>query len=641
MMQIRELVLYGYNGKVRHLPFALGKVNIITGRSKSGKSAIGDIIDYCMGGDSCNIADGIVRDNVAWYGLLLQFDNERIFVARKNPDKGQQTTSTSYIEIGEEIEVPESCDFISNTNSSGIEKTLTQRIGISENLNTPPEGQSRLPLAANIRHALYYCFQGQDEIAAKNFLFHRQSDDFVTQAIKDTIPYFLGAINEEALALENERAVLKRRLTIERRRLEENRHLMGGGFERAVKLIGEARQVGLIDSLTQVDYQNHQEVFSLLQDTLNWSPQMVSFGSGMDRLTFLQSKLQEARNEYDEIGVSLDNARKFVGEASGYSSEAQHQKVRLESIGLFEHIDFDPGKCPLCSGTLENPLPSVEMIRTSIVNLDKSIANVTREQPKLRAFISTLEQERQKKQEEIRALEAEIDGIYQQEDERARLRDINARKGKVIGRISLWVESVQNDTESEQQEQVIREIEKRVQEIDSILDTDSVDERKQSALSRIQEDMTKWAKELQLEHCDNPYRLDLNKVTVIVDKPERPVPLKQLGSGSNWVGVHLIAYFALQHYFIGAKRPVPRFMFLDQPSQVYFPSEFDEKKTDWNEVNKIYQFVIDRTTELQGQLQVIIVDHADLKKDSFREFIRENWWPDDKNLVPIDWYKSE
>lgn len=123
------------------------------------------------GGDSCNIADGIVRDNVAWYGLLLQFDNERIFVARKNPDKGQQTTSTSYIEIGEEIEVPESCDFISNTNSSGIEKTLTQRIGISENLNTPPEGQSRLPLAANIRHALYYCFQGQDEIAAKNFCF--------------------------------------------------------------------------------------------------------------------------------------------------------------------------------------------------------------------------------------------------------------------------------------------------------------------------------------------------------------------------------------------------------------------------------------------------------------------------------------
>lgn len=639
-MQIRELVLYGYNGKVRHLPFALGQVNIITGRSKSGKSVVGDIIDYCLGGDSCNIADGVVRDNVAWYGLLLQFEHERVFVARKNPDKGQQTTGVCYIDIGEKIEAPDNCDFSSNTNVSGIEESLTRRIGISENLSTPPEGQSRLPLAANIRHALYYCFQGQDEIAAKNFLFHHQSDDFITQAIKDTIPYFLGAISEEALALENERSILKRKLTLEKRKLEENRYLMGGGSERAISLIGEARQAGLIDASTQIDYQNYREMYSVLQTAMNWSPSMIGSNSGMDRLTFLQSKLQEIRDEFDEIGISLDNARKFVGETAGYSGEAQHQKMRLESIGLFEQLNFNPGKCPLCSGTLEQPLPSVEMIKASIVNLDKSIANVTREQPKLRAFISDLEREREKKQEEIKALEAEIDGLYQQESERARLRDINARRGKVVGRISLWVESVENDTESEKQEQVVKRIEGRIKEIDDILDRDSVEERKQSALSRIQEDMTKWAKALQLEHSDNPYRLDLNKVTVVVDKPERPVPLKQLGSGSNWVGVHLIAYFALQRFFVNANRPVPRFLFLDQPSQVYFPSELDEKQIDWNEVNKMYQFIIDRTNELNGKLQVIVVDHADLKEDTFRQFICENWWPIDKNLVPSDWYEN-
>lgn len=639
-MQIRELVLYGYNGKVRHLPFALGQVNIITGRSKSGKSVVGDIIDYCLGGDSCNIADGVVRDNVAWYGLLLQFEHERVFVARKNPDKGQQTTGVCYIDIGEKIEAPDNCDFSSNTNVSGIEESLTRRIGISENLNTPPEGQSRLPLAANIRHALYYCFQGQDEIAAKNFLFHHQSDDFITQAIKDTIPYFLGAISEEALTLENERSILKRKLTLEKRKLEENRNLMGGGSERAISLIGEARQAGLIDASTQIDYKNYREMYSVLQTAMNWSPSMIGSNSGMDRLTFLQSKLQEIRDEFDEIGISLDNARKFVGETAGYSGEAQHQKMRLESIGLFEQLTFNPGKCPLCSGTLEQPLPSVEMIKASIVNLDKSIANVTREQPKLRAFISDLECEREKKQEEIKALEAEIDGLYQQESERARLRDINARRGKVVGRISLWVESVENDTESEKQEQVVKRIEGRIKEIDDILDRDSVEERKQSALSRIQEDMTKWAKALQLEHSDNPYRLDLNKVTVVVDKPERPVPLKQLGSGSNWVGVHLIAYFALQRFFVNANRPVPRFLFLDQPSQVYFPSELDEKQIDWNEVNIMYQFIIDRTIELNGKLQVIVVDHADLKEDSFRQFICENWWPIDKNLVPSDWYEN-
>ena len=639
-MQIRELVIYGYNGKVRHLPFELGKVNIITGKSKSGKSVVGDIIDYCLGGESCNIADGVVRDNVAWYGLLLQFEHERVFVARKNPDKGQQTTGFCYIEVGEKIEVPKVCDFVSNTNVSGIEEELTKRIGISENLYTPPEGQSRLPLAANIRHALYYCFQGQDEIAAKNFLFHHQSDDFITQAIKDTSAYFLGAISEEALAMENERSILKRRLILEKRKLEENRNLMGGGSDRAISLIAEARQVGLLDEKVQIDYQNYQEMFSILQATMNWTPNNVVHSDGMDRLTFLQSRLQEMRDEFSEIGINIDNAKKFIGETTGYFSEAQHQKMRLESIGLFEQLDFNPDKCPLCSGVLEQPLPSVEMIKASIVNLDKSIANVTREQPKLRLYIDNLEQERENKREEIRLLEAEIDGIYQQEEERIRLRDINARRGKVVGRISLWVESVKNDTESEKQEQIVKKIEKRIEEIDNILDRESVEERKQSALSRIQEDMTKWAKELQLEHCDNPYRLDMNKVTVVVDKPERPVPLKQLGSGSNWVGVHLISYFALQHFFINANRPVPRFLFLDQPSQVYFPSEMDEKQIDWNEVDKMYQFIINRTNEAKGKLQVIIVDHADLKDDFFRKSVCEDWWSSDDNLVPRDWYNN-
>lgn len=151
--------------------------------------------------------------------------------------------------------------------------------------------------------------------------------------------------------------------------------------------------------------------------------------------------------------------------------------------------------------------------------------------------------------------------------------------------------------------------------------------------------MTKWAEELQLEHSDSPYRLDLNKMTVVVDKSDRPVPLKQLGSGSNWVGVHLITYFALQYYFIESNRPVPRFLFLDQPSQVYFPSELDEQKIDEDEVNKMYKFIIDRTEELHGQLQVIVVDHTAGEEDQSHQFVTESWWKDDKKLIPDDWYE--
>ncbi|WP_066020112.1 MULTISPECIES: DUF3732 domain-containing protein [Clostridium] len=637
MMQIREIIVYGKNGKVRRLQFKLGSVNIITGKSKSGKSAVGDIIDYCLGGESCNIADGIVRDNVVWYGLLLQFENERVFVARKNPDLGQQSTSYCYVDIGKEIEAPIKCNFVSNENVAGLEETLSRRIGILENLHTPPDGQSRNALSANIRHALYYCFQNQDEIAAKNFLFHKQSDDYITQAIKDTLPYFLGIVNEETLALENERSILKRQLSIEKRRIEEKRVLQGGGMERAISLISEAKQVGLIDYTTDIDYNSYTKLYDLLLNVVEWTP--TSFHEvGMDRLSYLQSILEKHKCELEELDLNISDAKAFAGETTGYVNEVSHQKIRLESIGLFEKLDFRPGICPFCSGKLTNSIPEIDAIKTAISNLDKNIENVTREKPKLRKFIDGLEQERQKLREKIENLKAEIDGIYNENEEAQKIKDLNSRRAKIAGRISLWLESVKKDTEFEDKEQKIKKIEGRIDEIDNLLDKDILDEKRQSVLSRISVDMSEWAKKLNLEHSDNPYRLDMNKVTVVVDKAERPVPLRQIGSGSNWVGVHLITYFALHKYFINANRPVPRFLFIDQPSQVYFPSELDEKNTDWNMVYDLYDFIIERVNDLKGNLQVIIVDHAELKDEKFQKLIDEDWWHE-KKLIPEDWYK--
>lgn len=79
-------------------------------------------------------------------------------------------------------------------------------------------------------------------------------------------------------------------------------------------------------------------------------------------------------------------------------------------------------------------------------------------------------------------------------------------------------------------------------------------------------------------------------------------------------------------------------MFFDQPSQVYFPSELDEKNTDWNMVNDLYDFISKRVSDLGGKLQVIIVDHAELKNENFQKSIIEDWWNED-NLVPEQWYK--
>ena len=114
-----------------------------------------------------------------------------------------------------------------------------------------------------------------------------------------------------------------------------------------------------------------------------------------------------------------------------------------------------------------------------------------------------------------------------------------------------------------------------------------------------------------------------------------------MGSGSNWVGVHLITYVAFQKLFMENNRPVPRFIFLDQPSQVYFPSgDGNDKDIDMEEVAKLYKFLNDQVEALNHGIQIIVVDHAQLQEDAFKNNLIENWWSDENNLVPLDWYND-
>ena len=296
-MQILELVLYGKNGKKRTLSFNLGKVNIIPGESKAGKSAVGDIIEYCMGGSTCNIATGVVRDNVDWYGLLLQFKTNRIFVARKNPDSGKHSTSFCYYELGTEIVSPEKADFLSNTNVEGIEKLLTKQIGISENIHIPEDNESREPLEANIRHSLFFCFQSQDEVTARNNLFHRQSEGLpITNAIRDTLPYFLGAVSENAILLATERRIKDRELRILERKIAEEEAISGVGSEKAISLLVEAESVGLIQNIEDIiDKADFDSLYKTLKE-IELTTRRVPSGS-MDRLSTLQTLLKHSYRE--------------------------------------------------------------------------------------------------------------------------------------------------------------------------------------------------------------------------------------------------------------------------------------------------------------------------------------------------------
>ncbi|OUD29652.1 AAA family ATPase, partial [Flavobacterium sp. FPG59] len=212
-MQIQKIILYSHSGKKRILPFELGKVNIITGESKSGKSALIEIINYCLASSGCDIPEGIIRDTVSYFAIQIIFnDSETAFIARENPNiKGIQASTTVCLlrNIGE---IPPNLEDIkSNLNVDALKDFLTRKIGISENIHIP-DSLTREPLKANFKHSRFYCYQPQYLVADPYQLFYNQNKEFVPQSIKDTLPYFLGAVNENSLAIESEITQLKKNL---------------------------------------------------------------------------------------------------------------------------------------------------------------------------------------------------------------------------------------------------------------------------------------------------------------------------------------------------------------------------------------------------------------------------------------------
>ena len=155
-MQINDIVIYSHDERKRVINLKPGKLNIITGKSATGKSALLDIVDYSLGARECNVADG-VRRKISWFGLRLLFNNMMAFIARKCPPIGNKSCDNFYYIIGSEISIPELSELQAITNRDGVISLLSDWSGIQENIHEPSEMHTRLPLAAKINHALKLC----------------------------------------------------------------------------------------------------------------------------------------------------------------------------------------------------------------------------------------------------------------------------------------------------------------------------------------------------------------------------------------------------------------------------------------------------------------------------------------------------
>ena len=84
---IKSIIIFNKNGDKKVVPLEQG-VNIITGESKTGKSALVEIIDYCLCSTRCTIPKGKITDFAYIYVLLMNINNKIYVLARYNWNDG-------------------------------------------------------------------------------------------------------------------------------------------------------------------------------------------------------------------------------------------------------------------------------------------------------------------------------------------------------------------------------------------------------------------------------------------------------------------------------------------------------------------------------------------------------------------------
>lgn len=640
-IQIIEIVLYSHDGRTRTVALSPCEVNIITGASKTGKSALIDIVDYCLGSGSCRVPDGIIRRSVSWFGLRLQVGDGEAFVARRCPAPGADSSQECFISLGAETEAPNFVDLAQNTNAAGLVSAATGWAGIGENIHIPPNGQTRLPLAATIRHGLMLCFQPQDEIIRRAQLFHMTNDHWKAQSLKDALPYFLGAVEDDYVRNQARLRDLKTQLRSVLKQLSELVALRGDGFGKANVLLAEARNAGLNPPDVSGDL---GEIIEALRVVVSRPiAEIESEETGSYEFDLLSDQRERLLNEQRHLRSQIAAARSLELAESGFASEAKEQKSRLISIGIFE--DHEQNSCPLCTKALdegtEPPLPI--MIRQSLEILSERMERVSRNAPYVEQAIARLIEALGETQRRLNQNREEMKAVRQADDRLQVLKDESAKKAHILGRISLYLESIPEVPSAKYLEEREERLRSEIRAVEELVSDDSAQEKLESILSLMSKEMTESAQKLELEHSERPLRFTHKKLTIVADSPDGPIPMERMGSGENWVGYHLIAHLAFHRWFATHNRPVPHFLFLDQPSQVYFPPELAEDRSiddleddDRAELRRMFEMIFDAVSSCAPGFQVIITEHADINEGWYQGSIRERWRGGMK-LVPEDW----
>jgi hypothetical protein len=578
--------------------------------------------------------------------VIYQFENEQVLVAKPTPTAGGASCSTAMLRRGNQLQAPSFKELAVNTDDATIVELLSRLLGIPENRTDVAVEHSRYSFDVNVEHTFYYLFQKQGLVANKDQLFYRQNEDGQPQTIRDTLPILLGVSSRDRYELEYKLRSAKRDLRINTKQLEQARDAVDTSHEKAIGLYSEAKAVGVIgktDGSPDAD-----GIIGAVRSALSWMPETVPDDDG-SRISRLEEELGQLRKERRDTQARIDSARQFAKRADGYVSEAAEQVDRLASIkALPKNPDTGEWQWPFSDRNLALESPVAAVLLNELASLHEELRVATGQRPKLEAYLTELGGKVDQIAGAIRRKEAELSAAISANEVIAQMGNRNNAAARVVGRISLFLETLLPNEDLARLEAENRRIKNKVQHLEDLIGADDSNERLASILNNISARVTRYIQKFDAEFANYPARLSLPQLTIIFDRPERSVPMSRTGGGANHLAYHLSTLLALHLFAAQNNRPIPRFLLIDQPTQVYFPSEQvykdadgsvqrTEADADLDAVRRLFELLLKFTQEDAPGFQLIVTEHANLREQWFQDALAEQPWTKPPALVPDDW----
>jgi hypothetical protein len=640
---IKAIFVFNENGEKRFVDFKQG-VNIITGDSKTGKSALLEIIDYCLCSSRSTIPKGKITDFGHIFCLLFVVNDKclvigrtqwnqggRMFVGLEAPDFDVESLKLSYFQGKSFLPAKE------------VQYVIEQALGLQVS-NIEVDTDMKKDKKASLRNMVSFLFQHQNLMASKFALFYRFTDYYKRQDVIDQFPIFAGIIGQEYYSSLIRLNTLKKEL----KQLQK--------LELQKSIIDKNIRDGLLPLI--------KDYYALLNLTFEdkniTTNQLMMLSKKMpiyDHTALYDKESKEIVEYYNVLNTEIDKLRVTETELLLKISELKNvNNVGYEYVQMLhdlkDNTDIsvptkDDYSCPLC-GQLNEELNQYnsDLFEASSW-LDKEVQITETYSDHFLEDIRKLEEEKSLVISKIKDKYGQIKRIERVYLNSNELINMQEKVSYAKGKIELYVETLSESMLKSGNGEIVI-LEEQISLLDAKVNGFNVPNRIKRAQFQISNNMNMLAKTLDFEDEFKPldFTFDMDTFDLYHEQRNEKIFLSEMGSGANWVSCHIALFLSMLRYFAEQKErsPMPLLLFLDQPSQVYFPQGTKEilenddevkikRHKDIEAVNNMYQTIFKEILDITEQTgitpQVIIVDHVDgeelLVKDTFKQNTVRDW----------------